>query len=646
MQVQHNMSALGANRALKGVEKSKLKCLEKLSSGYRLNRAADDAAGLSVSEKMRGQIRGLDRGVQNVEEGISYVQVADAALAEVQDILHRIEELAVQAANDTNTSDDRECLDAEVQMLKEEIDRIFTETEYNTIKIWDTENQNKVQIGTESKQAVTLTGSSSQTLYVDNTNKGAIAYGGYTIAVQGTDPADPDTYGFKVTWTGYDNVNYETELVSWDEMGSLSFSMNIADYMDYTKYPDAVGINYKIGWTMLEQATVEDIAKAVDGVRYSTGVGSSEYVEYTSTSGVSFSVSTNYLAELASDRNVEEYDTDWIEADVKNGTNVTGCPTYTDTTENTGWTLHFTMPGIGGVTATSSSLYYYSTDKDEEDEGKWWEYYTYTSNGKQYKGKSTLLYYGSATLAGVTSSITNSTGYSLTKDADGNGYVVLSFSLQADSAYNYCGRTSTSVGTITMTVSVYHDDTAESLMQRVQDALNTSTVIDVYEGNKSSNSPSRSYQYMYSTTAKTSMIDVPVYKTTHDLLIQEGANAGQVIHLVYESLRLGNLGIEDTNVLTGKEATQAIAAVQQASEIVSAQRSLFGAYNNRMEHAREVNAYTSENLQESESRIRDLDMADEIVTLSAASIIEQAIQAMLANANRQPEGILELLQGL
>lgn len=203
MYIQHNMAAMEANHTLKRNEGSKLKSLEKLSTGYQVNRAADNAAGLTISEKMRAQIRGLNQAVRNIQDGIGFVQTAEGALSEIQDMMHRVHELAVQAANDTNTPEDRECLDDEIQMYKEEIDYMFRETEFNTIKIWDTHTNNKVQIGIEKKQAVRMQSFSTKTFRVTEANKGAIAYSGYTIQVQGTDSGDPATYGFKVSWEGW-----------------------------------------------------------------------------------------------------------------------------------------------------------------------------------------------------------------------------------------------------------------------------------------------------------------------------------------------------------------------------------------------------------------------------------------------------------
>ena len=131
MVVQHNMRAMNSNRMLGLTASAQNKSSEKLSSGYRINRAADDAAGLSISESMRKQIRGLTQASRNAQDGISFAQTAEGALAEVQDMLQRMNELAVQAANGTNSSAQRGYLNAEVSKLKSEINRIGKETQFN-----------------------------------------------------------------------------------------------------------------------------------------------------------------------------------------------------------------------------------------------------------------------------------------------------------------------------------------------------------------------------------------------------------------------------------------------------------------------------------------------------------------------------------
>ena len=131
MVVQHNMQAANASRVLNITANQQAKSTEKLSSGYKINRAADDAAGLSISEKMRKQIRGLDRASTNAQDGISAVQTAEGALTEVHSMLQRMNELAVQAANGTNASKDIEAINSEISQLKTEIDRIASTTDFN-----------------------------------------------------------------------------------------------------------------------------------------------------------------------------------------------------------------------------------------------------------------------------------------------------------------------------------------------------------------------------------------------------------------------------------------------------------------------------------------------------------------------------------
>lgn len=157
MIVQHNMTALNANRQLGITNTNLAKSTEKLSSGYRVNRAADDAAGLSISEKMRGQIRGLDQASANAQDGQSLIQTAEGALGEIHSVLQRMRELVVQASNDTNVSADRKAIALELTALTKEIDRIASQTEFNTMKLLTGGFQGKnLQVGANNGQFITL----------------------------------------------------------------------------------------------------------------------------------------------------------------------------------------------------------------------------------------------------------------------------------------------------------------------------------------------------------------------------------------------------------------------------------------------------------------------------------------------------------
>ena len=157
MIVQHNMTALNANRNLAITNTNMSKNTEKLSSGYRVNRAADDAAGLSISEKMRGQIRGLNQASTNAEDGTSLIQTAEGALAEIHSVLQRMRELVVQASNDTYVTADRQAIALEVRALTSEIDRIASQTEFNTMKLLSGGFTGKVlQVGANAGQLISF----------------------------------------------------------------------------------------------------------------------------------------------------------------------------------------------------------------------------------------------------------------------------------------------------------------------------------------------------------------------------------------------------------------------------------------------------------------------------------------------------------
>ena len=156
MVVQHNLSAMNTNRQMGVVTSALQKSTEKLSSGYKINRAGDDAAGLSISEKMRSQIRGLNKASDNAQDGISLIQVAEGALNETHSILQRMNELATQAANDTNTSVDRGSISDELEQLNAELDRISTTTQFNKKNLLDSSFSGKLQVGALQGQTMDL----------------------------------------------------------------------------------------------------------------------------------------------------------------------------------------------------------------------------------------------------------------------------------------------------------------------------------------------------------------------------------------------------------------------------------------------------------------------------------------------------------
>jgi flagellin len=187
MVVQHNMQAANANRMLGITTGAQAKSTEKLSSGYKINRAADDAAGLAISEKMRSQIRGLDRASTNAQDGISVVQTAEGALNEVHSMLQRMNELATQAANDTNTSKDRSQISLELNQLSSEIDRVKSTTQFNTMNLLDGSFSGKnLQVGSLSGQSIVLSisnmGASAIGVGMDNIKVSTFTKAGHAMS--------------------------------------------------------------------------------------------------------------------------------------------------------------------------------------------------------------------------------------------------------------------------------------------------------------------------------------------------------------------------------------------------------------------------------------------------------------------------------
>ncbi|WP_422121896.1 flagellin [Planococcus sp. X10-3] len=197
MIINHNITALNTHRQMGAANNAQASSMEKLSSGLRINSAKDDAAGLSISEKMRGQIRGLEQASSNAQDGISLMQTAEGALNETHDILQRMRELAVQSANDTNTDTDRGEIQKEIDQLTSEIDRIANTTEFNTQKLLDG-SKAKDQVVAASAEVLSSNSTSfSITSTVDNDT--VTGSGSYSLEIGSEDPDTAGTFNYTLT---------------------------------------------------------------------------------------------------------------------------------------------------------------------------------------------------------------------------------------------------------------------------------------------------------------------------------------------------------------------------------------------------------------------------------------------------------------
>jgi len=440
MRINHNIAALNTLNKLSTNQVNTEKSLEKLSSGLRINRAGDDAAGLAISEKMRGQIRGLDQASNNASDGISLIKTAEGALNETHSILQRMRELSVQTANDTNTDDDRKEMQKEMDQLTAEISRISNDTEFNTKKLLNGDMASKVTSATPTVISSVLV-------------NGDIKAGIYTATVDVTNAT-----GAFVSNTG---------------------TTGITDTTTFTAGMD---------------------------------------VKATTLAAGSYTLSvSNYLTGVA-DFNIKD----------SQGLTVAAVPAGSAT-------AGFSIAGID-VTALAVT---------------------------------------------------------------GDGTVAFTI----DSA---------------MTKTVTATDSLDAVVSGFE--------FTVAEG---------------ATDGATSIITVDNSEVSK---FQIGANSNQNTSLAINDMSATALGVNDVDITSQAGANTAITTVSKAITRVSSERAKLGGMQNRLEHTINNLSVTSENLASSESRIRDVDMAKEMMEFTKNNILSQAATAMLAQANQQPQSVLQLLQ--
>lgn len=257
MRIQHNIAALNTHRNLGANQASAAKNLEKLSSGFKINRAGDDAAGLAISEKMRGQISGLDMASKNASDSISLIQTAEGALNETHSILQRMRELAVQSSNDTNVADDRDALQKEISQLTEEIDRIANTTEFNTQKLLDGGFKGTFQIGANAGQSINMN--------VDKMDAASLGLTGTTVVAEGV-----AVTGLKdgvYTVNGANVKDKDGNVVGTVDATKLTVTGQTAVTMGDAKALNTMGntITIKDGKATVEQKVSTDASKLAAG---------------------------------------------------------------------------------------------------------------------------------------------------------------------------------------------------------------------------------------------------------------------------------------------------------------------------------------------------------------------------------------------
>ncbi|KRE97958.1 hypothetical protein ASG89_29075 [Paenibacillus sp. Soil766] len=555
MRINQNIAALNTYRQLSANNVNTSKSLEKLSSGLRINRAGDDAAGLAISEKMRAQVRGLDQASRNSQDAISLIQTAEGALNETQSILQRMRELAVQASNDTNVDVDRGEIQKEINQLTSEINRIGNTTEFNTMKLLD---------GTK-----------------DNTVK-AVA-GQYNTATDLAALAKAS----ELTYSGTASTNGPKF------SGNITIASGAGNAFSTSGTSGTIKIHSSGGKVVVNIATSGASGGKISG-QYIVSADASGKFNFDSL-GVSFTITSIAGWESGSTNQVSishakdtVIDTD-IATESKLWTSVTRSgANRADIADG--------LKSLDIASGIAAGKYTITFTHNGDKSGS----FTITHDGGTRSGALNVLASGTF-VSGVTTSAVSFSGNGISFSFDFSG-----------------GFASGASGSATLEFTVKNASTTG---------------------------------------------------TDNSLSFQIGANQNQAMALAVGDMRANALGItsnsnktgfaSEANVTNGTNATNversldvstssnasnAITVIQKAIESVSSERSKLGAVQNRLEHTINNLGTSSENLTAAESRIRDADMAREMMTFTKNNILTQAAQSMLAQANQQPQGVLQLLR--
>lgn len=501
MRIQHNIMSLNAHRQLGGNNNAVAKSLEKLSSGFKINRAGDDAAGLAISEKMRAQITGLTRAQANAQDGISLIQTAEGALTEVHAMLNRLVDLSTQSSNGTFKADDRQKIQDEVNALTEEIDRISKATNFNGINLLD----GSMGIGTTG-------GTATNTAASGGLANGALSFtvaGGEGITVKFAS-ATTDAKAMSASWSG------------------STLTVNITSA--------AAGSTFT-------QADLDAALKAASGA-----------------------------PEIASDLKVT------LAKDIVM-TNVGAAGDITGASVTTAAAKQASSTAVNGVTVTANK-------------------------------------------AGAAYNITNALNITAT------GASAFGVTVNADK-------------TATANLEGATKYTASEINALLRDAGAEYTV--AFDGTKTGT------ELAAAATAATGGFDLAGgagLASGGGLVLQVGdtADSFNKVEVKVADMSSAGLGINSLKVTEQGLSADSIKDIKAAIDTVSTNRSALGALQNRLEHTINNLGVTSENMTAAESRIRDVDMAAEMMSFTKNNVLTQAAQAMLAQANQQPQSVLQLLR--
>ena len=616
MRIQHNIMAMNAYRNYNTNTSALSKNLEKLSSGYKINRAGDDAAGLAISEKMRAQITGLNAAQKNVKDGISLVKTAEGAMQEVQDMLNRMDYLATQSANGTYDNEvDRKNLQKEVDALKEEINRIADSANFNGIKLLDG------SLSGEGKAGAVDLGSNWNDIASPTTS------GPGTAATKLSEGLNRIGDGTPVKTPAKGKYELDLSKASW--------SSNTSGTCTLTVTIGGKSFSYSVSGSKDLKITGADLAKRFMNTT-TNGGGLNDKGQIT-INGKDFKVSHDGNGKLTftgvdntemSDSTSLAFSSKVADGEFKQDVSQTGSATGHQsaiTSGNQAWSQAMSEleRPVDAANQLAGQVTFTMTNSDIKD-GLTIKIgdatYTFAvGKDSKFKGKEGVI--------------------DLTDYAEGEAGIAKMAALRLSGAAN--GNSSVFVEADGQTGKIYLTEKIGGLDRNTWDVIG-----DYSKGGKDAKwTNADGESFVRFGIADPSQLKDASAGAQGGLQLQIGdtSDAFNQMRVIIGDMHTSGMGITGVDISTAENASAAIQTIKDAINYVSGIRGDLGAVQNRLEHTQNNLSVMAENIQDAESTIRDTDVAEEMMAYTKNNILIQSAQAMLAQANAVPQGVLQLL---
>ena len=683
------MSAVTVNNQLKKTEGFLTNSLEKLSSGFRINHAKDDAAGMAISNKMQAQINALDRASRNASDGVSVLDTTDGALDEVTNIIQRMRELAVQAANGTNSTTDREAIQAEIDQLRDEVDRVSSTTEFNTIKLLDGSLERRTYLDTTGISNVQVS---------DEVNAGKYSFEVEELATYASITTNTGAAAASATYTETQTTGF---IVIGEQIANISPGMNADEVFEAIR--------------AAAELAGADVSTA-SGNRYSLGDALVFTSQKAGSANPLYVFSYGITDGVVNSETADELGFTFLDVTKRDFHSVTtvGSENLKSTAENAG-TLYIDGQTVS-ITAGMSAADIYSaietaaaavgvsvsTSSTYEVGSSMYFQYTDTSTGG-----APAIYVDDIDLAaelGIAYVDTSDSGYSASTafeltlqgqyanssefeyiygDEDGN-FDASKLAVLAIEATNNGLTTATEalvykVGTdAKINLEDNFGNTATALAEGNEVTITDRNGFSIYFELEKTNAKGQSMQYEYDSSGNKVLLTneygnyvqdtdengdllyetdgiTPIYKYKNktveievtdigSMTLHVGANENQVMNVSIDEISAETLWMKGLDYVKDGGPEEAMRTLDKALEKVSLLRSKIGAYTNRLEYTVSSLDQFSENMNAAISRIKDVDMAEEMSEYSKYQVLSQASTSVLSQANDMPQTVLQLLQ--